>query len=300
MSISINSNSTSYYALNAFNDTKAGVSRATKEISTGLRINKPGDDAAGLSIAAGIDTVVKSIDSSQRNIAQGIAIADIVFSGLKSVQDELNNIKEITLRSKNSLYSENDLAAMQREIIASVQNINDIAQNSSYNGIDLLTGNKDISILFGVEDGDTLSIDLETDGTAGRGVEISVSSSANGSLGEGVSTILEAFNIGSTSVASVDGSNYGENGTIADLDKMLTNVGRMITEAGSDMSALKAQEKFQDVYGQGVKVLRSSIYDSDLASATANLAREQIRQSTAGAMLTQANSINSYALNLLP
>ena len=300
MTISVNSNSISSFAIRAFNQTSQGIDKATREVSTGLRINKPGDDAAGLSIAAGIDTVVRSTDNSQRNIAQGIAVVDTVFSGLNAVKDELDNIKEIAVRARNSTYTEDELAAMQRDVVRSVEVINEIAQNTSFNDRDLLSGNEDISILFGVEDGDTLSLDLETNGTVGRGVEISISSTANGSLGEGVLTELNAFNIGSNTVAAEDGASFGQSGTLADLDTMLSNVGRMLTETSSDMNVLKTQEQFQSVFAEGAKTLRSSIYDSDVASATATIAREQIRQSAAGSMLTQANSINSVALNILP
>ncbi|NQY79482.1 MAG: flagellin [Candidatus Caenarcaniphilales bacterium] len=300
MTISVNSNSISSFAIRAFNQTSQGIDKATREVSTGLRINKPGDDAAGLSIAAGIDTVVRSTDNSQRNIAQGIAVVDTVFSGLNAVKDELDNIKEIAVRARNSTYTEDELAAMQRDVVRSVEVINEIAQNTSFNDRDLLSGNEDISILFGVEDGDTLSLDLETNGTVGRGVEISISSTANGSLGEGVLTALNAFNIGSNTVAAEDRASFGQSGTLADLDTMLNNVGRMLTETSSDMNVLKTQEQFQSVFAEGAKTLRSSIYDSDVASATATIAREQIRQSAAGSMLTQANSINSVALNILP
>ena len=300
MTISVNTNLTSSFALRSFEHISSGVSKATKEISTGLRINKPSDDAAGLSIAAGIDTVVKSTDNSRRNIAQGIAIVETIQSGLQAVRDEIDTIKEIAIRAGNSSYSEDELAAMQRQVASSVQTINDIAENTNFNGIDLFSGNQDISILFGVDDDDTLSLELETDGTAGQGVEISVSSTANGSLGEGVLTALEAFNIGSNTVASQDGLSFGKNGTLADLDTMLNNVSRMITEADSDMNVLNTQERFQSTFAEGAKILRSSIYDSDVAEATATLAREQIRQSAAGTILTQANSLNSVALNVLP
>ena len=300
MTISINANMTSSLALRTFNQTSMNISKATKEVSTGLRINKPGDDAAGLSIAAGIDTVVRSTDNSQRNIAQGMSFVDTVFSGLNAVKEELNNIKEIAIRAGNSTYAEDELAAMQRDVVRSIEVINEIAENTSFNDIDLFSGNRDINILFGVEDSDTLSLDLETNGTAGRGVEISISSTANGSLGEGVLTALNAFNIGSNSVAAEDGLTFGKSGTLADLDVMLNNVGRMLTETSSDMNVLQAQEQFQSVLAQGAKILRSSVYDSDLASATAKIAREQIRQNAAGSMLTQANSINSVALNILP
>ncbi|MCH2226160.1 MAG: hypothetical protein MK033_00150 [Candidatus Caenarcaniphilales bacterium] len=299
MALSINTNATSDFAVRSFNQISSDLERTTKRLSTGTRITKAADDAAGLSIASGIDTVVKSTDNARRNIMQGVGLIDTLDAGLKTVKENLQEIRDLTVKAYNSPNSERELAAIQREVVARVETINAIAENTQFGDKNIFDGTEDINILFGVNDEDYLSLDLAS-GTTGKGMEIAINNTNLGSLGEGSTINLQEFNVGSNSVSSHDGSATGRNGSLADINAMLDNINRMESKNSSYSNRLRTQSEFQEVFALGAQQLRSTMLDDDKAASSSEYFMDQVRQNMASSVLTQANSLSSVALNILP
>lgn len=305
MSISLNTNTSTMSSQRAFNIATKNVSKSSKKLATGIRINKGADDAAGLSISKNFESLLKSTTNTKKNISDGISMLQTMDAALSSVTDELQRIQEVSLQAKNGVYSEDEIASMQREIIERVRVIDNISQNTSFNGVNLLDGATDRTLQVGVNDENTLTFNFESGTSANVGIEISISnvSSDLGSIAEGTSTIpsLAEMNIGSTSVSSFDNSVTGtDNVSLSDIDQMIENVRRMRSKLGAYENSLNSNLDYQDAFTSGMSKVHSNIYNTDYAAESSGLIKSQIKQNTAASLLSQANLQNSIALNLIP
>ena len=140
MEITINTNIQSLFAQRALRSSTRMVGSSIEKLSTGSRINRAGDDAAGLSIAQKATTLIKGMDQAQRNIGDGIAMISTIDGALGVVQDNLQRIRELTVQALNGT-DEKD--AMQREINERVTAINEMGANATFNGVSLLRSTTD-------------------------------------------------------------------------------------------------------------------------------------------------------------
>ncbi|NQY79481.1 MAG: hypothetical protein HRT47_04120 [Candidatus Caenarcaniphilales bacterium] len=304
MSISFNTNTSAMFSQRAFYNATKDVSDSTSKLATGIRINKGADDAAGLSISKGFETLLKSTTNSKKNISDGVSMLQTMDAALGSVTEELQRIREITMQARNGTYSEDQLAAMQREVVERVGTIDNIAQNTSFNGVSLLDGASDRVLQVGVEDGDTLTFDFASGAAAGVGIEISVATDETrlGAMSEGVTGgfRLDQLNIGSSSVNSYDDSTNTQNGDLSDIDQMIENVTRMRSTVGGYENALNSRMDYQEGFAIGMSTVHANIFNTDYAAESSELIKSQLRQNSAASLLSQANSQSGIALNLIP
>ena len=305
MSISLNTNTSALFSNRAYQKSNAKLTKSSEKLATGLRINRGADDAAGLTISKGFETQVKGINESKKNAANGISLLQTMDAALGSVTDELQRIKEISLQSRSTIYSEDELASLQRDLVERVRTIDDIANSSTFNGISILDGSQDITLQVGVEDTDSFTLELAAGATANRGIQISVTDTDTdlGSIAEGITAgmSLEQLNVGSASVTAYDGATAGTNNiNLSDIDQMLENVGRMRSFIGASEANLNSRVEYFDHFAEGISKMYSNIADTDYAAESSNFTLAQLQRNAAGSVLTQANSVNNVALNLIP
>lgn len=305
MSISLHTNTSAMFSQRTFYNSTKNVADSTNKLATGIRINKGADDAAGLTISKGFETLLKSTTNAKKNIGDGVSMLQTMDSALVSVTDELQRIREISMQAKNGVYSEDELASMQREIVERVGIIDNIARNTSFSDMNLLDGVSNRTLQVGVEDGDTLTFDLQANVAANTGVLISVGSTDTdlGSITEGITAAmtLDQFNVGSTTVNAYDGATNGtDNIELADIDQMIDNVSRMRSEIGGYENALNSRMDYQEGFAIGMSKVHSNIYNTDFAAESSNLIKSQLVQNSAASLLSQANSQGGIALNLIP
>lgn len=305
MSISLHTNTSAMFSQRTFYNSTKNVADSTNKLATGIRINKGADDAAGLTISKGFETLLKSTTNAKKNIGDGVSMLQTMDSALVSVTDELQRIREISMQAKNGVYSEDELASMQREIVERVGIIDNIARNTSFSDMNLLDGVSNRTLQVGVEDGDTLTFDLQANVAANTGVLISVGSTDTdlGSITEGITAAmtLDQFNVGSTTVNAYDGATNGtDNIELADIDQMIDNVSRMRSEIGGYENALNSRMDYQEGFAIGMSIVHSNIYNTDFAAESSNLIKSQLVQNSAASLLSQANSQGGIALNLIP
>ena len=300
MGIAVNTNTQSLFAQRSLRNNTKMVQKSIEKLSTGYRINRAGDDAAGLSITNKMTTLIRGMDQAKRNIGDGIAMISTLDGALSTVQDNLQRIRELAVQAYNGTNSQDELAAIQREINERVQAIDDMGNQATFNGINLLDGTQDITLQIGAEDGEQLVMKTSAGATTDVGFQVNFSTSSNGSIGQGASITLSEFSVGSTGVASLSGTTVATSGGLAELDTMINNISRMRSTVGAYENSLQSNLDYLDRYAESLRGARSRIQDVDVAAESAEVTRGQILQQSAAAMLSQANSTPQLALNLLP
>ena len=299
MSIAVNTNVQSLFAQRALSKNTMGLQRSVERLSTGFRINRAADDAAGLTIGQKLTSTVKGSEVAKKNAADGVSMIQTAEGALGIVQDNLQRIRELAVQAENGTNGDDELDAIQREINERVTVVNDIATQVEFNGNTLLRGGSNFTLQTGSNNGETTTLSFQS-GTTNAGIDIDVNTTGAGSIGEGT-IALDTFHVGgSGSVTANDTSVSVATGSLDDLDSMIDNVSRMRSYLGAAQNSLESKMDFLDVQTENASGARSRIMDVDVASESSTMLKNQILQQTATSMLSQANGQTQIALNLLP
>ena len=289
----INTNVAAKITANALTKNERDMSQAMERLSTGLRINSAGDDAAGLAISSRMTSQIKGLDMAVRNGNDAISMLQTVDGALIEVTNMLQRMRELTVQAANGSNSSTDRAALDVEFEALKAEIERIVDNTQWNGSNLLNGLGAVAFQVGANASQTISITLADFQTA-NGDE------ATGPLGD-VDVDGDGDLTDSTSgVASLDlttASNH--TAALHGLASAIDNVNSQRATIGSVINRLEyAVDNLANV-SQNTSASRSRILDADYASETTELAKTQIIQQAATAMLSQANQAAQSVLALL-
>jgi flagellin len=270
MSLRINTN---VAALNAYNNLSANQSKlssAFEQLSSGMRINKAADDAAGLSISQGLTSQINGLTQAVSNAQDGINVAQIADGALGTAQQILQRMRTLAVQASNS--GSNDTAALtaaQAEVTNLNAQLNNISSQTAFGGTKLLDGSYAGKVFqVGANAGDTISLTLtKSDATTlgTNGVDLTTGASA------AITTI-------DTAIATVSASRSTIGATQNQLNYTVSNLNTAI---------------------QNVTASRSNITDADLASQVTHMTQAQILTQAATSVLAQANSAPQAILKLL-
>jgi flagellin len=314
MPIVVNTNTSSLFAQRALGKNAFEMQRSIEKLSTGSRINRAGDDAAGLSISEGMTSDIRGFQKAKQNVGDGISLIQTAEGALGIVQDNMQRVRELLVQGINGTNSADEADAIQREINERVRTIDDIAKSTKFNGIDIIYSNTasaaDISLQTGANNSETTTLSLRSGVSTGTGIDINIAQARAGttadfgSLVEGISTTNFALNrlhlSTATGVNSVEGSTTNVTATLTDVDVVINNLSRMRSYLGAKQNSLESKSEYLDVAIENSSAARSRIKDVDVASESSHLLKNQILQQAAATMLTQANATPQLALNLLP
>ena len=300
MGLVVNTNTQSLFAQRALFKNTFNLQKSIEKLSTGFKINRAGDDAAGLTISEKMTAEVKGLEKAKQNAMDGISMIQTAEGALSIIQDNVQRIRELFVQGSNETNSTEELDAIQREINERVVTIDDMAQSTKFNGISLIyQPANDIDLQTGANEGEYTTVALNAS-AAGIGTNIDVATvGSNGSLSEGTAVALNNLAIGG-GVAAAGGATARTANGLDELDTMISNVSRMRSYLGAIQNSLESKIEYIDVAHENVSSSRSRIRDVDVAKESSILTKNQILQQSAAAMLGQANSTPQLALNLLP
>lgn len=315
MSIVVNTNTQSIFAQRAVQMSTDALQKNIEHLSTGFRINKAADDAAGLSISEKLTSNIRGIEKAKQNIGDGISLLNTMEAGLAYNQENVQRIRELFVQGLNGTNSANELNAIQNEINERVQGLVDTFNNTEFNGRQLLNNHPDILIQTGPDSGDTFTIQIDQN-TGGAmppvppntGIDprphfiiTAVPAQNAGQLAEGASVGFQftSLRVPGATVAAHSGSML-DHGTLFDLDATINSLSRMRSYLGSAVNALESKLEYLSVAGENNEASRSRIRDVDVAKESSDLVKNQILQQSSAAMLQQANQTPNIALDLLP
>jgi flagellin len=270
--VSINSNYAASYAANAAKQTQSGLDSAMEKLSTGKRINYAKDDAAGQAISTRLTAEIQGLSMASRNAADGQTLIDTADGALEETHQLLLRMRELAVQSANGTLESSDRTALNAEFHALSHEITRIADNTSWAGKDLLDGDQANGITFQVGPDAAQTITHSIPDTDAAGLAIATN------------TVLT---VGAASVA------------ITALDAAISTVSGERAQLGAISNRLDSTISNLDQVRVNLSASKGRIEDADFAQETGNLAKGQILQQAATAMVAQANSSQSTVLTLL-
>ena len=254
------------------NNTTA-TSKSLEKLSSGLRINRAGDDAAGLAISEKMRGQIRGLDQASRNSQDGISLIQTGEGALATVSNILVRVKELAVQAANGTYdATNDLARIQEEVGELTKQVTDIKTNTKFNGIALLDGSADVQLQVGQEDTQTLTI-----------------ASASTNL-TGVETALTGYNLSTQAGATT---------ALGTIEDQINAVSKIRSYYGANQNRLEYNINNLDTYSENLSASESRIRDVDMAKEMMEFTKQNILSQAAQSMLAQANQQPQGVLQLL-
>lgn len=284
MSITIGSNISSLKAQRQLTKSTSSLSSTYSKLSSGMRINKASDDAAGLAIADSLKADQKIASVAIRNANDGISSIAIADGALSQVSDVLTRLAELAEQSANGVYSTDQRSALQNEFSALGSEIQRIALTTEFNGVKLLSGGAGITLQVGF------------DSNADSQIAIRNVTGTLASLGIGDAAGAMTYSISGATIEA------GQSASRAALDAVNNAIGSLAAtrgNLGAVESRLTVTINNLEVAKENFASAESQIRDVDVASEAAELTRLNILQQAGASVLAQANQQPGIALSLL-
>ena len=288
--ISINTNNGGLFAAKAASQSQATIDSAMQRLSTGSRINNAKDDAAGQAIATRLTAEIQGLEIASRNVADGQSLVDTAEGALQETHTLLLRMREIGVQAANGTLSTSDNEALDAEFQQLVKEIDRIAQNTTWAGAALLNGDGGT-----VDTSETFSFQAGVGNNSGADVfSVTVKNADSTTLDLYVATSAtdDTNTIGLLSQTSAGLAITAVDAAIATVSSERANLGAVSNRMASTMANL-------DQIRVNLTASQGRIADADFAAETANLAKGQILQQAATAMLAQANASKQQVLTLI-
>jgi flagellin len=274
MGLRVNTNIASLNAQRSLSVVTDRLQASYRRLSTGLRISTAAEDAAGLAISERFRAQIRSTNQAVRNAQDAISLTQTGEGALNEVSNILIRMRELSIQANNGTVSSNDRDTINQEFRDLVNEVDRIAQSTTFNGVHLLDGTGS-TMTFQVGTGIQSGIDT---------IQLSTSDTLASTLG------LASLDIGSSGVVTT---------AIGAVDNAINVVTRIRGQFGAVQNRMASTIANLQVQAENLSAAESRIRDVDVASETAELTRNQIMQQAAIAILSQANTQPQTALQLL-
>lgn len=270
MGLRINTNVAALNTSRVLRRSTADLNRSLERLSSGLRINRAADDAAGLAIAEGFRSVVRGALVAQRNAQDGVSLVQTAEGALSETTNILQRIRELAVQAANGTQSTDNRVALTREVNELIGQIDDIATDTQFNGISVLSSAQTVTLQAGAYVSQTLTISV----SGARAADI------------GVSAVT--LSVASLAVAA-----------ISTIDNALRSVNGLRSTLGAFQNRLEFTISTLAIQEENSASSESAIRDADIAQETIRFTRNQILVSAGTSVLAQANVVPQTALQLL-
>ena len=260
MSLRIQTNVDAFRAYRNLDNTSQQVSKSMEKLSSGFRINRASDDAAGLAISERLKAQVNGLDQASRNVADGVSLVQTAEGALDQVHAMLQRTRELAVKYANETLSASDKAAISAEVAR-------LGTDTEFNGISVLGSATAIAIQVGANDGQTIDV-----------------------------TTTDLATAVAPGVFDIDGNGAG---AIASIDAAIQNVSTDRAAYGAVQNRLEYTSAQLGIYQENLSDSLSRVRDVDMASELVKFTKNQIVQQAGVAMLAQANTAPQSVLSLL-
>lgn len=251
--------------------------KTMEKLSTGQRITRGSDDASGLAVSEKMRSQIRGLNQAVRNINDGISMIQTAESYLQTTTESLQRVRELSVQAANGIYSDEDRGYIQVEVSQMVDEINRVASQAQFNGMNLLDGR------FDVDNGGT-AMSLHMGANMGQTEAVSIKTMTSAAL-----------QIEGLSIASSDAAN----GSIGTVDAALLTVNAQRSNLGAYQNRLEMTVKGQMVAAENLQAAESQIRDLNMAQGMVDFSRDQILAEAGTAMLAQANQKSQTVQRLL-
>lgn len=280
MGFVINNNLAANNSYRNLNATQTDLSKSLEKLSTGLRINRAADDAAGLSISEGLKSQVTGSAQASRNAQDGISVIQTTEGALTEVHSILQRMRDLAVQGANDTNNDDARAAIKKEADSLGEEMGRLTEATNFNGIDLLKGGS-LSIQVGagsVAANDQITVTLADVATDVAGL--------SGAAGAGAVD----FDVTDATTAAT---------TIASIDDAIKAISTSRSDLGASQNRLEHAVKSLNVAGENLQAAQSRIADVDMAQEMVKFTKANILSQAGTAMLAQANQSSQGVLSLL-
>ncbi len=270
MGLRVNTNVAALHTARILTRSTLALNKTLERLSSGLRINRAADDAAGLAVAEGFRSVVLGTQVAQRNAQDGVSMVQTAEGALSETTNILQRIRELAVQSANGTMSTANRSALQSEVAQLLAQVDDIAINTEFNGIRVLSSAQTLTLQAGAQVGQTLVITI----SGAKTTDLKVTSVQVSSMVQAVSTIMT-------------------------IDSAIGQVNSLRGILGAYQNRLEFTISTLAIQQENSIASESAIRDADIAIETINFTRNQILVSAGTSILAQANFIPQTALQLL-
>jgi flagellin len=282
----INHNLSAMFAQRSRGVVGTSLDKNIEKLSSGLRINRAGDDPAGLAVSEKMRSQIRGLNQASRNAADGISFIQTTEGYLQESQDILQRLRELAVQASNGIYSAEDRMQIQVEVSQLVDEVDRIASHGQFNGMNLLTGR------FARELGGnmvTASMWFHIGANMDQRERVFIGTMT--AAGLGVRSSDNSF----VSLSSPENANR----TIGIVDAALRKVNKQRADLGAYQNRLEHAIRGLDVGAENLQAAESRIRDTDMASEIVRYTTNQILLQSSTAMLAQANLTPQSVLQLL-
>jgi flagellin len=283
----INHNLSAMFASRQLGQTSEANTKNMEKLSSGMRINHAGDDASGLAVSEKMRSQVRGLNQAATNAQNGISFLQATEGYLQETTDILQRIRELSVQSSNGIYTQEDRMQIQVEVSQLVAEVDRIASQAQFNGMNMLTGR------FARETGENT-----VTGSMWLHIGANMDQRSRVYIGTMTAKAVGVRNVGDESIMSLSTPDNA-NRAIGTLDEALKKINKQRADLGAYQNRLTYTVKGLGIGAENLQAAESRIRDTDMATEMVEYTKNQILSQSGTAMLAQANQSTQSVLSLL-
>ena len=283
----INHNMSAMFAQRSEGITELNNQKNMEKLSSGMKINRAGDDASGLAVSEKMRSQIRGLNQASRNAANGISFIQTTEGYLQETTDIVQRIRELAVQSSNGIYTDEDRMQIQVEVSSLIAEVDRIASCAQFNGMNMLTGR------FARPTGEnnvTASMWLHIGANMDQRTQVYIGTMSASALG--------LRSVGTEEIMSLE-SPDDANRAIGTLDEALKKINKQRADLGAYQNRLEKTVVGLDIGAENLQASESRIRDTDMAKEMVDFTKNQVLTQAGTAMLAQANQSSQNVLSLL-
>ena len=283
----INHNMSAMFAQRSQGIQDLNQQKSMEKLSSGMRINRAGDDASGLAVSEKMRAQIRGLNQASENASNGISFIQTTEGYLQETEDIVQRIRELAIQSSNGIYTEEDRMQIQVEVSSLIAEVDRIASAAQFNGMNMLTGR------FARPTGEntvTASMWFHIGANMDQRTQVYIGTMSAMALG--------LRNVGDESIMTLASPDEA-NRAIGTLDEALKKINKQRADLGAYQNRLEMTVKGLDIGAENLQASESRIRDTDMANEMVEFTKDQVLSQAGTAMLAQANQSSQNVLSLL-
>ena len=283
----INHNMSAMYSNRQLGVTNVSLQKDMEKLSSGMRINRAGDDASGLAVSEKMRAQIRGLNQASKNASNGISFIQATEGYLQETTDIMQRIRELAVQAANGIYTDEDRMQIQVEISQLVAEVDRIASSAQFNGLNMLTGR------FARQTGEN-----SVTGSMWFHIGANMDQRMEVYIGTMTAVALGVRELGDETIISL-ASPAEANRAIGTIDEALKKINKQRADLGGYQNRLDHAVKGIDIAAENLQAAESRIRDTDMAAQMVEFTKNQVLTQAGTAMLAQANTQSQNVLTLL-
>ena len=283
----INHNMSAMYSNRQVGVTNVSLRKDMEKLSSGMKINRAGDDASGLEVSEKMRAQIRGLNQASRNASNGISFIQATEGYLQETTDIMQRIRELAVQSANGIYTDEDRMQIQVEISQLVAEVDRIASSAQFNGLNMLTGR------YAKQTGEN-----SVTGSMWFHIGANMDQRMEVYIGTMTAVALGVRELGDETIISL-ASPAEANRAIGTIDEALKKINKQRADLGGYQNRLEHAVKGIDIAAENLQAAESRIRDTDMAAQMVEFTKNQVLAQAGTAMLAQANTQSQNVMTLL-